>query len=412
MKTKQIIKSLLDTDFYKLSMLFAVWMLFPTVWVKYKFKCRNRGIDFTPFIDRINKAIDDLCNLRFQSNELEYLLTITSSNGMKIFNQRFIDFLRHYKLDRKNIKAYIDRNGDLQIEIEGLWLDTILFETPVLAIVNEIYFSQYGEISLLEKNRRMATNRYEDIWEAGIEGNKRLEEKIDLLETAPDDFMFSDFGTRRRFSFKWQEYVLKRFFRTGCLAGTSNVYFAMQMGIQPIGTIAHEMFQVGQALAPIRQSVTFMLDAWLKAHGGNLAIALTDVISSRIFFDDLSLIHTKVFDGFRHDSGPAVGYGYMVIEHCKKFNIDPITKTVVFSDGLTIASAIDLHKEFAGKIKTGFGIGTSIMNDVGHPALNIVLKVVEANHQPVAKISDSPGKGMCEDEEYVRTLKRIYGLEI
>ena len=409
-KKKSIIKSLLDTDLYKLSMAFAVWMLFPDVRVKYKFKCRNKGIDFSPFLGRINNAIDALCKLQFKPKELDYLLDIESSNGVQIFSQRFIDYLRHFKLNRKNIKVHLDKMGELQIEIEGSWLNTILFETPVLAIVNEIYFSQYGEMSELECQRKVG-DHYEDIWDAGIEGNKRLEEKMELLETVPD-FYFSDFGTRRRYSFDWQEYVLKRLFKTGCLNGTSNVYFAMQMGIQPIGTMAHEWLQVGQALGPLRQSVTYMLVAWLKAHGGNLAIALTDVISSRTFFDDLSLVHTKVFDGVRHDSGDPVDYGYMAIDHYKKFNIDPMSKAVVFSDGLTIASAIGLHKEFLGKIKTGFGIGTSITNDVGHPALNIVLKVIEVNGQPVAKISDSPGKGMCEDPEYVRTLKRIYGLPV
>ena len=326
--------------------------------------------------------------MSFQPDELAYLNSIKSPNGVNIFSPVFIQFLHHFQLSRNDIKAYIDKNGEFQIEIEGLWLNTILFETPVLAIVNEIYFSQFEN----------------------LDGKKNKMDNICTLATE-SKFKFSEFGTRRRFSFDWQEECLKTYKTVNALAGTSNVYFAMKMGLTPIGTMAHEWLQAGQALGPIRQSVNFMLNAWIKAHGGNLAIALTDVISSKIFFEDLSLVNTKILDGYRHDSGSPVDYGYMVIDHLKKFNIDPMTKGIVFSDGLTIKSAIGLFREFNGKIKVlPPGIGTSITNDVGHTALNIVLKMTECNGQPVAKISDSPGKGMCEDPEYVQTLKKIFGI--
>lgn len=393
-KTKQtppVIESLLDTDLYKFFMMQAVWKKFPDTHVKFKFKCRNKGIDFREFYSRINKEIDHLCTLKFQPDEMEYLLNLKSVHGTNLFGRGFVEFLSLFKMNRGHIRTSIDEDGELNIEIEGPWLMTILFEVPVLAIVNEVYFSQYGTV--------------------GEKGHENLEEMIALLLSEPL-FSFSEFGTRRRYSRVWQEWVLRRIMdkAPGSLVGTSNVYFAWNLGLTPIGTMAHEWLQAGQALARLRDSVTYMLDAWMDVYRGDLGIALTDVISSKVFFEDFDLLYSKLFDGVRHDSGDPVDYGYMAIEHYEGLSIDPRSKTVVFSDGLTIASAIDLFREFLGKIKTGYGIGTSVTNNVGVDALNIVIKMTFCNGQPVAKISDSPGKGMCEDDIYVNTLRRTYGL--
>jgi len=156
--------------------------------------------------------------------------------------------------------------------------------------------------------------------------------------------------------------------------------------------MAHELFMAGQALTRIRDSVRFILDAWIKVYRGNLGIALTDIISSKIFFEDFDLYYSKLFDGVRHDSGNAIDYGNMVIDHYNKMKINPMTKTIIFSDGLTVDSAIELWKIFNGRINVGFGIGTSITNNVGETPLNIVLKMTKCNNQDVAKISDSSGK--------------------
>jgi len=401
-----IIESLLDTDTYKFFMMKVVWKKFPTAHVKFKFKCRNDGIDFRPFIDRINEEIDNLCKLRFKKDELDYLKSMKSRYGTYLFNDGFIDFLRTFNLERKHINVSVDETGEMHIYIEGPWLQAILFEVPVLAIVNEVYFSQHGEVEeIFRPGSSLKT--------VGPKGHYYVEEMICQLESEPD-FMFSEFGTRRRYSREWQEYVLRRINEIvpGSLAGTSNVYFAWKLGLTPIGTMAHEFLQAGQALAPsLRESVTYMLDAWLDVYRGDLGIALTDVISSKVFFDDFDLLYSKVFDGVRHDSGDPINYGYMAINHYKKFGIDPRTKTVVFSDGLTIRSAIDLFHKFRNEIGVGFGIGTSITNNVGIDALQIVIKMVECNYFPVAKISDTPSKGMCEDPQFVKKLKHVYGLD-
>lgn len=390
-----IIKSLLDTDLYKITMMQAVYDLFPNVKVRYKFKCRNEGIDFKPFIDKINSEIDYLCSLSFTTDELNYLAKMESRHGTRIFKPMFLNFLKDFNLPRNSIIASIDEDGELSIKTKGTWLSTILFEVPVLAIVNECYFSQFKK---------------ED---AFIEGRKRVDEKVKFLKLNPG-FSFAEFGTRRRFSSEWHSEALELFVAKAgeSLAGTSNVLMAKEFGLTPIGTMAHEWLQAGQGLTNLRDSVMYMIEAWTKVYRGDLGIALTDVISSRIFFEDFDLMHSKLFDGVRHDSGDPYKYGRMVIDHYRKFSIDAWTKTIVFSDGLDIRKGIDLWRTFTMPkiIKSSYGIGTNITNDLGIPALNIVMKMVECNGQPVAKISDTPGKGMCEDDHYIEYLKVVFGI--
>jgi nicotinate phosphoribosyltransferase len=387
-----IITSLLDTDLYKFTMMQCVMHQFPHAReVEFHFKCRNKGINMVQFIDEINRQIDHLCTLSFKEEELEYLGTL------RFIKEDFVDFLRDFRLRRQYIEVVALNETEIDIVIRGPWLRTILFEVPVLSIVNEVYFR--------------ATQNEEHF----AIGKANLEKKIEtLLEFNDPDFKFSDFGTRRRYSRDWHEYVVDRLKEAlpENFTGTSNVLFAMKHNLVPIGTMAHEYLQSGQVLGPrLRDSQTFALNTWVQEYRGDLGIALTDVVGTDAFLRDFDLYFCKLFDGVRHDSGNPYDWANKIINHYKGMKIDPTTKSLVFSDGLDVPKAIDLFKTFKGQAKLFFGIGTNLTNDMGVKALNIVIKMTSCNGSPVAKISDTPGKTMCQNEEYLAYLKQVFEIE-
>lgn len=390
------IESLLETDFYKLTMLQCFWQLFPNTTARYKFKCRKNSDNWAELVPEINRQLDHLCTLRFQPDEIEYL------GKFSYFSKPFLYFLKSFQLSRELIKVSVDEVGELQIEAEGPLLEVTMFEIYVLATVNEVFFASKSEgkqDSLLQ------------------EGTRRLDVKIKAINeyargvNAPSlPFEIFDFGLRRRFSRSWHDYVISRLVaECASVKGTSNVYLAKKYGLVPIGTNAHEYFQVHQAMAyRLRDFQSAALENWIKVYRGNLGIALTDIIGIDAFLRDFDLYFVKLYDGVRHDSGDPVEWGNKVINHYRSMRVDPRTKRLVFSDGLNVESAIELHKEFREKALTGFGIGTTLTNDLGVPALNIVFKIIECNNQPVAKLSDSQGKTMCEDQAYVDNLREVF----
>lgn len=388
-----IIQSLLDTDFYKLTMMQAVLHQFPAAMVTYRFKCRNEHVDLTPYIDEINAEIDALCRLKFSKVELAYCRQI------RFFKSDFIDFLQLFSLNRDFIQVSVEK-GVLAIDINGPWLHTILFEVPVLAIINEVYFkhqaTRFDEALALE----------------------RLTQKINLVNALTSEgetcFKFSDFGTRRRFSHAWQETIIQRLKAAlpDHFTGTSNVFFAKRHQLTPIGTMAHEYLQACQALGPrLIYSQQFAFEKWAQEYRGELGIALSDVCGHAAFLRDFDLYFCKLFDGARHDSGDPFVWGDNMIQHYEKMRIDPRTKKLVFSDSLTFPLAIQLYERFKDKIQLAFGIGTNLTNDVGYEPLQIVIKMISCNQQPVAKVSDTPEKTMCPDPSYLAYLKKVFQIE-
>lgn len=386
-----IIESLLDTDLYKFTMMQCVLHQFPGASVEYRFRCRNEGVDLRPYIDEIKAEVDHLCTLRFKDDELEYLRLL------RFIKDDFVEFLSLFQLKRKYIDIS-EKDGQLAITIKGPWLHTILFEIPVLAIVNETYF------------RHIAPNLDK------TEGRKRLDAKIQMIENEPDRSLISisDFGTRRRFSRQWQKEVLEilKARLPHEFAGTSNVLYAKELNLIPMGTMAHEYLQACQALGPrLRDSQTYAFEMWAKEYRGDLGIALTDVYGIEPFLKDFDMYFCKLFDGVRQDSGDPESWGERMIEHYKANRCDPRTKTFIFSDSLTFERLIKLFRRFKGRVKLGFGVGTNLTNDLGPEPLNIVIKMVRANGQPVAKISDTPGKSLCDDPSYLAYLKQVFGMK-
>ena len=388
-----IIQSLLDTDLYKFTMMQVVLHHFPGAQVEYQFKCRSDGVDLAPFVEEIGREVADLCRLRLRDEELAYL------RGLRFMKSDFVDFLALFHFNEKYIRvAHGERPGELGISIRGPWLHTILYEIPVLAIVSEVYFRR--------------TQPRADLGE----GRRRLAAKIDLVrEVEPAlDFKISDFGTRRRFSLAWHEEIIATMKREvpQYFAGTSNVWLAMKNGVTPLGTLAHEYMQACQALGPrLRDAQVFALDKWAQEYRGDLGIALSDTYGMDAFLRDFDMYFCKLFDGARHDSGDPFAWGEKMIAHYRKNRVDPRTKTLIFSDQLSFPLAIEIARRFHGRARTAFGIGTNLTNDVGFEPLNIVIKMTECNGQPVAKVSDSPGKIVSTDARYLAYLRQVYGLE-
>jgi nicotinate phosphoribosyltransferase len=395
-----IITSLLDTDLYKFTMMQVVLHQFPGAQVEYRFKCRNPGMNLAPHAEEIRDEIRSLCSLHFQETELAYL------RSLRFIKSDFVDFLGLFKLNEKYITVTPMPDGELDIVIIGPWLHTILFEIPVLAIVNEVYFRN--------------TQKVPDF----LEGRQRLDTKIAQLHAEGlADLKIADYGTRRRFSRAWHDEVLRVLSaklgtaqspvqaagQPGQLAGTSNVLLAMKLGLVPLGTMAHEYLQASQALGPrLRDSQIFSFESWAREYRGDLGIALSDVYGMNAFLRDFDMYFCKLFDGARHDSGDPFTWGERMLAHYSRNRVDPRTKTLIFSDGLTVPRTIELYQQFRGRCQLAFGIGTNLTNDLGYEPLQIVIKMVRCNGQPVAKLSDTPAKNMCDDEKYLAYLRQVF----
>lgn len=401
---KPIIQSLLETDLYK----FTMWQaLLNSAYndneAEYRFVCRRLPqLPLADLKDAVVREIDHLCGLSFKDDELEYL------RSLRYIKSSFVDFLAIFRLQRRFI--HIDTNGEnLEIVARGPQIHIMFFEIFVLAIVGELHARRYPQDMAL------------------AEGRKRLNQKIQLLKDFDIEaaaaknfypFEFFDYGIRRRFSRNWHEEVVEKlisevpqFFK-----GTSNVYLAKKHKITPIGTMAHEYLQTFQAVhdVPLRLFQKAALNAWGEAYRGDLGIALTDVVGMDAFLRDFDLRDAKLFDGLRHDSGDPVAWGEKALAHYQKLRIDTRTKRLVFSDGLNFEKAFELWRLFAHRVQTGFGIGTYLTNDFGaeYPALEIVMKLVRCNDRPVAKLSDSPGKTICEDPTFLAYLRSVFKLQM
>ena len=343
-------------------------------------------------VEEIKEQIKFYCGLRFTEDELDYLDNIVWLKGS------YVDFLRLWAPRYEDFEINQDGDCGLEINTRGTWLNTSMYEIPVLAIVNEVYFRMNYD--------------YENVLLPSFE--EKLDEKINNLKEGKYQLgTFSEFGLRRRLSNEAQEMAVKALseaqIANSKFIGTSNVYLAKKYNLTPVGTMAHEWIMcTGQGNHKHNPAYSnwYALDAWVKEYGVLNGIALTDTITTDCFLRDFGLTYATLFNGVRHDSGDPIEWGEKIIAHYRKLGIDPSQKTLLFSDGLDFESATKIYKYFNDKVKVAFGIGTYISNDTCVPALNIVMKVTKCNGCDVAKISDVSGKGMCKNEEYVEYLQR------
>ncbi len=389
---EQIINSLLETDAYKFSMGQAIYHQFSDYKTTWDFKCRNKDVHFTPeMVDEIRNQIRMYCDLRFKEDERDYL------NSIKWIKGSYVDFLRLWKPRYDDYKIDTDAECGLSISVGGTWLNTSMYEIPTLAIVNEVYFRMaYDYDKLLESFK------------------KRLKAKIEGVQNGTYELgPFSEFGLRRRLSGEAQDIAVKELAAANLtnskFVGTSNVYLAKKHGLTPVGTMAHEWIMcVGQGNHKHNPAYSnwYALDAWVKEYGVLNGTALTDAITTDCFLRDFRLTYSTLFSGVRHDSGDPYEWGEKMIDHYKELGIDPMTKTLLFSDSLDFERATKIYRYFKDKAKVAFGIGTYIANDTDVEALNIVMKTTACNGMDVAKISDVDGKGMCKNPDYLHYLKR------
>ena len=392
MKLPHIINSLLETDMYKFSMGQTIFHQFTSYKTTWTFKCRNKDVHFSEeMVEEIRQQIAAFCGLRFTEEELDYLDNITWIKGS------YVDFLRLWQPRYEEFTIKTDAPCGLSIEAAGTWLNTTMYEIPILAIVNEVYF-------------RMAYD-YDELLE---QFKTRLSQKVEMLEKNKYRLnTFSEFGLRRRLSAQAQEIAVEALTNLkdtdSKFIGTSNVYLAKKYNLKPIGTMAHEWIMcTGQGNHKHNPAYSnwYALDAWVKEYGILNGIALTDTITTDCFLRDFQLTYATLFSGVRHDSGDPYEWGEKMIAHYKKLGIDPGTKTLLFSDSLDFEKATQIYDHFKDKVQVAFGIGTFISNDTNVPALNIVMKTTKCNGMDVAKISDIVGKGMCKNPDYVDYLNR------
>lgn len=394
MELEQIITKLTDNDLYKFNMGQVIYRKFPSHMTTWTFKCRNKSVFFTKeMVEEIREQIKAYCNLKFTEEELEYL-----DKTYPWFKGCYIDFLRMWSPRFEDFEISDNSECGLSIEVKGTWLNTSMYEVPVLAIVNEVYFCMKYDYDTLLENFQ-----------------ERAEEKVYKLTTGVYNIgTFSEFGTRRRLSLEAQEYIIDLLhgekFPGSKFVGTSNVMIAMDYGERALGTIAHEfMMCVGQGDDKMNPAYSnlFAMKAWTDEYETQNGIALTDTITTDCFLLDFGLTYATLFNGVRHDSGDPIVWGYKMIGHYKSLGIDPKTKTLLFSDSLDFKRASEIYEEFKDKANVAFGIGTYLANDTFVEPLNIVMKTTACNGHPVAKISDTKGKCMCKDERYIQFLNNM-----
>lgn len=388
-----MLTSLLDNDFYKITMQNAVIKRFPYAHARYAFI--NRGEHAFPegFGEALRGEVDRMVALCLTEEEKRYLETTCP-----YLDPTYLDFLAGFRYDPREVTIE-QQGGELSVVIEGPWYRTILWEVPLMALISELWYRLRG-VAVSEED------------EALIE--QRTREKIELYRQ--HGLKIAEFGTRRRFSFAVHDRVVEalRHYGGEAFSGTSNVLLAMRHWVKPIGTHAHEWFMFHGARFGFKMANSLALEHWVDVYRGDLGIALTDTFTTRAFFESFDKKFAKLFDGVRHDSGDPIEFADATIAHYRRLGIDPLSKTIIFSDALTPEKVERIRAFCQGRIGMAFGIGTNFTNDIGVAPMNMVIKMVEARPEgqgwlPVVKLSDVPTKN-TGDPEMIALAKRILSL--
>jgi nicotinate phosphoribosyltransferase len=397
MSTDPIIRFATDTDAYKFPMAQYALHRAPTAVVEYRFVNRTKGVDLRPLAGAIRDSIRALAGLAFTPEEVLHL------GRHPWFTTDFLRFLGLYRFDVDAVEVTVE-GEEVVIRVRGPWVHTIFFEIHVLSIVTELHF----------RHTFPATERAA-LYNAGL---AKLREDLRAVKTFvarwgdKKPYRLIEMGTRRRVSFEYQGRVLDMLRNEipDQLFGTSNVHYARTMGLRDVGTMAHEFLQVHQQIGPrLEDFQKAALEGWVQEFRGNLGYALTDTIGIDAFLGDFDLYYAKLFDGLRHDSGDPFVFAEKAIARYGELRIDPLTKFAVFSDSLNLRKSLLLCEAYEGRIRTSFGIGTTLTASIpGYKALNVVMKPVKVNGRPVAKISDAPGKSICDDDLFLRGLAAVF----
>ncbi len=384
--------SILDNDFYKFTMQYAVIKLFPKAKARYQFINRGKH-EYPPgFAQKLKESIDELAKLKLTKEEKVFF-----AENCPYIDPTYFDFLQGYRYDPDEVT--IEQNGsELTVKIEGYWYRTILWEVPIMSLICELYYQMTGQ-------KRVNDQEVADI----VTSKMNKYDKLDIT--------IADFGTRRRHSFEVHDLVIKTLINhpSKTFIGTSNLHFAMRYNTKQIGTHAHEWFMFHAAKYGYKMANLLGLENWADVYRGDLGIALSDTYTTDAFFKQFNKKLTKLFDGIRHDSGDPIEFAQKTINHYIAQGINPLSKTIIFSDGLDNEKVEKITAFCNDKIGYSFGIGTDFTNDVGLPRLNIVLKMTEALPEdsewtPVIKLSDEPMKHTGDPEE-IKMAKRYLHID-
>jgi len=368
------LNSILDNDFYKITMQNAVVKLFPSQVVKYEFI--NRGKHHFPegFDHALREIVNKMAELKLTKDEKKFL-----AKTCPYLDLPYLDFLEGYHYDPSEVKI-VQTGNDLSVTVEGLWYRTILWEVPLLALISELHY----EMNHMERDSNEVVM------------SKTLE-KADSLNKL--GVTFAEFGTRRRHSHKVQNLVMEALTqkKDSTFIGSSNVHFAMKYSVKPIGTHAHEWFMFHAAEYGFKMANELALEHWVDVYRGDLGVALSDTYTTDVFFQQFDKKFAKLFDGVRHDSGDPLEFADKTIAHYQRHGINPLFKYIIFSDALNLEKVEEITNYCKGKIGVSFGIGTNLTNDVGLKPMNIVMKLigVQAPNKeciPTVKLSDEHGK--------------------
>lgn len=380
-----IIQSMLDDDLYKVTQNQAFMELFPNAQGEYHFHNRGKQRFNGDFLDSLKfQLMECLPALKATDEELEWLTKVCP-----YLKPSYIDSLARFRYNPSDLQISLDEENNLVLEPRGLIYKTMMWEVKTMAIISELYFK------LVETG-----------WENQMSDQaNKARQKAHALSS--NGCIYVDFGTRRRRSYETQDTVVREMKAFQGFAGTSNMHLSMKYGLMPKGTQAHEWFQAMQALEGIRNSNYYAMHNWVRVYNGELGIALPDTLGTEQFLKNFNLRFAKLYDGVRWDSGDEYWFTDLIIDHYKKLRIDPLTKTIIYSNALDVDRAIKIKKYCEGKIKCSFGIGTFFTNDFcDSPALNMVIKLWAVNGIPVVKISDDKGKVMG-NADAVRVTKWI-----
>ena len=379
---EKMVRSILDTDLYKFTTSYAYMKNYPDAEGEFTFINRNKTEFTKDEIDDLRSYIYRLGELQLSNDELEWCI-----KNIPFIPIYYWEWLRGFRFDVNKINIGSDDNGHLQINVYDKLYKVTLYEVPILAIVSEWMSMKFKDIAYIENIEKV------------------LLEKIALA--AVGQFTFSEFGTRRRFSYDVQDKVLAILNTKGrdVCNGTSNVHFAMKYGMKAMGTHPHEWFMFHGAQFGYKHANYLAMEVWANTYHGDLGIALTDTYTSDVFFRNFSKEHAKLFDGIRQDSGDELEFTDKAIARYKEHKINPLTKTIIFSNALDFIKARRIADYCHGKIGFAFGIGTNLTNDLGVPHANIVMKLTRCKmneKQPdeyTIKLSDDLGKHLGPESE-------------
>ena len=391
-----IIQSVLDTDLYKFTTSYAYSKLYPRAYGQFRFIDRGKTTYPQGFAEELKKEIQEMSKLALTKDEASFLY-----RELPYLPPTYIDFVRGFRFDPEEVKVEQNAEGHLSIIAEGLLYRVTLWETPILALVSELYYKILGAQPDMEYTERTIISKARKLAEHGI--------------------TFSMFGMRRRFSAAIEDRVteLLKEHAAGYLFGTSNVYYAYKHGLRVSGTHPHEWIQFHGAMFGYKMANYMAMEDWINVYDGDLGTVLTDTYTTDVFMRNFSKKHAMLFTSLRHDSGDPLQFTEKVIARYRELRVDPTIKYIIFSDGLDPERAIEIANYCKGRIGASFGIGTNFSNDVGNGVrpMNIVMKLWKCKMtekerwNPCVKLSDVDGKHTGEPEE-IELAQRTLGLPV